>query len=134
MTMQQPSLIATAPLVQRIAAELLQCRAILSRIEHSVHAALEATPPQVPALSWQKNMQEIDLLEQTLGDLALCLSALAAEPALRDAPDLRYAHVLGRLRLEGLRHRLHGRPARAEPADQPTDQHTDQPTDQIEIF
>ena len=118
MTMQQPSLIATAPLLQRIAIELLQCQAILSRIEHSVHVALDALAPLVPALSLQKNMQDIDLLEQNLADLALCLSAVAAEPALQAAQDLNEAHVLGRLRLEDLRHRLHCWPSNAEPADQ----------------
>lgn len=117
MTMLQPSQIATAPLLQRIAAELLQCRAMLSRIEHSVHAALEAPIAQVGSGSWQRNMQDIDLLEQYLGELALCLVAVAAEPALQMTADLSEAHVLGRLRLEDLRHRLQGRPSHAEPAD-----------------
>ena len=117
MTMLQPSQIATAPLLQRIAAELLQCRAMLSRIEHSVHVAFDAPTAQVPSGSWQKNLQAIDLLEQYLGELAICLAAVAAEPALQGAADLREAHVLGRLRLEDLRHRLHGRPSHTEPAD-----------------
>ena len=118
MSMYQPSLIATAPLLQRIAAELLHCRAILSRIEHSVHVAFEVPAAQLPSGSWQRNLQDIDLLEQNLGELALCLAAVAAEPALQIAADLNEVHVLGRLRLEDLRHRLHGRPSGVEPADQ----------------
>lgn len=118
MTAHPPSLIAVSPLLQRIAAELLHCQAILARIEHSVHEALEGPAPLVPPVSWQKNMQDIDLLEQNLGDLARCLSAVAVEPALHAVSDLNEAHVLGRLRLEDLRHRLHGRPSQATPADQ----------------
>jgi hypothetical protein len=118
MSVYQPSLIATAPLLQRIAAELLHCRAILSRIEHSVHGALEAPSAQMQQGSWQRNLQDIDLLEQNLGELALCLAAVAAEPAMQTAAELSEAHVLGRLRLEDLRHRLNGRPGQALPAEQ----------------
>lgn len=109
--------LATGPLLQRIAEELVQCQAILARIEHSVHLSLDGPAAQVAPLSWQKNLQDIDLLEQNLGDLALCLSAIAEQPAMRAVADLNEAHVLGPLRLEDLRHRLHGKPERPERAD-----------------
>lgn len=109
--------LSAGPLLQRIAEELVQCRAILSRIEHSVHQSLEgAVTPDAP-LSWQKNLQDIDLLEQNLGDLALCLTATAEQPAIGAVHDLNEAQVLGPLRLEDLRHRLHGKPTRPERAD-----------------
>jgi hypothetical protein len=116
--LQSPARLSTAPLLQRIAAELLNCQAILSRIEHSVHQSLQGPAAQIAPLSWQKNLQDIDLLEQNLGDLAVCLTAVAAEPPLRDAADLNEAHVLGPLRLEDLRHRLHGKPHQPGCAEQ----------------
>jgi hypothetical protein len=109
--------LAAGPLLRRVAQELLQCRAILSRIEHSVHQSLQAGPAQAAPLSWQKNLQDIDLLEQNLGDLATCLAAVADQPALSATCDLNEAHVLGPLRLEDLRHRLHGKPARHDTAE-----------------
>jgi len=111
------AVLSAGPLLKRIAEELVQCQAILSRIEHSVHLSLDGPAAQVAPLSWQKNLQDIDLLEQNLGDLALCLSAIADQPPVRTLCDLNEAQVLGPLRLEDLRHRLHGKPARLEPAD-----------------
>lgn len=117
MTAAPTAMLSAGPLLKRIADELVQCQAILSRIEHSVHLSLDGPAAQVAPLSWQKNLQDIDLLEQNLGDLALCLSAIADQPSVRTLADLNEAHVLGPLRLEDLRHRLHGKPARLEPAD-----------------
>jgi hypothetical protein len=112
--------LSAGPLLQRIAEELVQCQAILSRIEHSVHLSLEGpVVPQAP-LSWQKNLQVIDLLEQSLADLALCLSAVADQPAVRAIHNLNEGQVLGPLRLEDLRHRLQGKlacPERADPIE-----------------
>jgi hypothetical protein len=108
------AMLSMAPLLQRIAAELLHCQAILARIEHSVHAALQVPTPVSPPITWQSNLQDIDLLEQNLGDLAMCLSAIAGEPLLRATADLSAAKVLGPLRLNDLRQRLHGKPAAAE--------------------
>jgi len=117
MTPPDESPLSVGPLLRRIAQELLQCRSILARIEHSVHLTLEGQAGQTAPLVWQKNLQDIDLLEQNLGDLALCLSAVADQPALRFPHVLSETHVLGPLRLEDLRHRLHGKPARPATAD-----------------
>ena len=106
-----PEALQPAPLLDRIAAELLQCRAILSRIEHSGHDILDTGPATATSRSWQKNMQDMDLLGQNLSDLACCLHAAAAEPAVRKACDLSAPRVLGHLRLDDLRQRLRGKAA-----------------------
>jgi hypothetical protein len=117
MTYPDESPLSAGPLLKRIAQELLQCRSILARIEHSVHLTMEGPASQSVPLAWQKNLQDIDLLEQNLGDLATCLSAVADQPAMRSPHDLNEAQVLGPLRLEDLRHRLHGKPALPQIAD-----------------
>ena len=102
-----PPLLA-ADLLAQVAAELLHCKAILSRIEHSVHAVIDSHPASAETRSWQRNLQDIDLLEQQLGDLARCLTATAAEPALQEARALSIRQVLGDLTLDDLRQRLRG--------------------------
>lgn len=97
-----------ATLLSRVAVELLQCKAILSRIEHSIHAVLDSHPASAETRSWQGNLQDIDLLEQQLGDLARCLRATAADPALAGAEALAATQVLGELHLDDLRQRLRG--------------------------
>ncbi len=110
MTPPDESPLSAGPLLKRVGLELLQCRSILARIEHSVHLTLEGPASQTAPLAWQRNLQDIDLLEQILGDLAACLFAVADQPAMRSPHDLNEAQVLGPLRLEDLRHRLHGKP------------------------
>lgn len=117
MTFPDESPLSAGPLLKRIAQELLQCRSILARIEHSVHLTLDGPAAQTVPLAWQKNLQDIDLLEQNLGDLATCLSAVAEQPAMRPPHDLSESHVLGPLRLDDLRHRLRGKPALPQTAD-----------------
>lgn len=98
-----------AHLLTQVVAELLHCKSILSRIEHSVHAVIDSHPASSDTRSWQRNLQDIDLLEQQLGDLARCLSATAAEPAMQEARALSILQVLGDLTLDDLRQRLLGR-------------------------
>lgn len=104
-------------LLDRVAAELLQCRAILSRIEHSVHDILDHHRAGGDARSWQRNLQDIDLLEQNLGDLALCLQIAARDPVLVTAGGLEPRPILAPLRLDALRQRLSGRPSGAAATD-----------------
>jgi hypothetical protein len=96
-------------LLDRVAAELLQCRAILSRVEHSVHDILDQHRAGGDERSWQRNLQDIDLLEQNLGDLALCLQNAARDPVLASAQGLEARPILAPLRLDDLRQRLTGR-------------------------
>lgn len=102
-----PPLLPGALLAQ-VSEELLRCRAILSRIEHSVHAMIDSHPASAETRQWHRNLQDIDLLEQNLADLARCLGATAAEPALQDARALSPVQVLGDLTLHDLRQRLRG--------------------------
>lgn len=102
-----PPLVPGALLAQ-VAEELMRCRAILSRIEHSVHAMIDSHPASAETRHWHRNLQDIDLLEQNLADLARCLGATAAEPALQDARPLSPVQVLGDLTLHDLRQRLRG--------------------------
>lgn len=96
-------------LLGRIAAELERCREILSRVEHSVHDIIDHHRLPQDAGSWQRNLQDIDLLEQHLGDLAHCLSNAARDPALLTTPSLEARQILDGLRLDDLRQRLAGR-------------------------
>lgn len=98
-----------ALLLQRIAAELARCQSLLDRIEHSVQVIMSAPSPGLLLSARRSELQDIDLLGQSLGDLALCLRSAAASPPLRAAADLDAGFVLGELRLQDLRHRLVGR-------------------------
>lgn len=98
----------TSALLAQVAEELLRCRTILARIEHSVHAVIDSHPASSETRAWHRNLQDIDLLEQNLGDLARCLSAAAAAPALQGTPPLSPVQVLGDLTLDDLRQRLRG--------------------------
>ena len=110
MTVDLQDALAPSQLLLRLAEELRQCRAILAGVEkvfHQVtHGAIDADQPRL----WQVSIQSIDLLEQNLGDLAACMTAMASEPGLAGCRDLNEARVLGPLKLDDLRQRLHGRP------------------------
>ena len=97
-----------AALLAQVAEELLRCRKILSRIEHSVHAVIESHPASAETRAWHRNLQDIDLLEQNLADLARCLLATATQSALQGETALSPAEVLGDLTLHDLRQRLRG--------------------------
>ena len=106
-----------ALLLQRIAAELARCQSLLDRIEHSVQVIMAAPSPGQLLCARRSELQDIDLLGQCLGDLALCLRSAAASPTLGAAADLDAGFVLGDLRLQDLRHRLVGRQATGPEAD-----------------
>ena len=102
-----------ALLLHRIAAELAHCQSLLDRIEHSVQVIIAAPSPGLLLSARRSELQDIDLLGQCLGDLALCLRSAAASPPLEAAADLDAGFVLGELRLLDLRHRLVGRQSAA---------------------
>lgn len=101
--------LAPAPLLLRLAEELRQCRAILASVEHTFHQVLDGEIGADQPRLWQVSIQSIDLLEQNLGDLAACMTAMADEPGLAGCPRLNEARVLGPLKLDDLRQRLHGK-------------------------
>jgi hypothetical protein len=105
-----PDRLAPAPLLLRFAEELRQCREILARVEHTFHQVLDGEIRADQPRMWQVSIQSIDLLEQNLGDLAACITAIANEPNLLDCPNVSEARVLGPLKLDDLRQRLHGKP------------------------
>lgn len=111
MAFGEPEALHLAPLLDRIAAEILQCRVILSQIEHSVQDILDAAPLSAMSHTQQKDMQDIDFLSQIMDDLARFLHAAAVEPAVQNVCDLSVRRVLGHLRLDDLRQRLRGKAA-----------------------
>ncbi len=101
--------ITAALLLRRVEAELGGCRRLLAQIEASVETMLSrgSIAPNDPL--HVSEMQSIDLLDQTLADLILCLQELASAPPIGTALPLRVAHITRRLRLADLRERLVGR-------------------------
>lgn len=97
-----------ALLLHRIATELARCQSLLGRIEHSVQVIMAAPSPGMILSASRSELQDIDLLGQSLGDLAMCLRSAAATAPLSTADDLDAGVVLGELRLQDLRHRLVG--------------------------
>lgn len=118
MNRPEPAALAPALLLQRVAEELSTCQQILRRVEHAVQLILATGAPTANLGPWQKNMQDLDLLDQSLGDLGLCLRAAREDNALKQADALDAIKVLGPLRLADIRHRLNGRPAPEDRADQ----------------
>ncbi|MGV8952533.1 MAG: hypothetical protein ACOH2M_15610 [Cypionkella sp.] len=107
-------------LLARLAEDLTRCRSVLARIEVAVHHGLDAAKAGEvgtdPPVYWQSNLQDIDLLDQHLADLAVCVQAIAADPAVQQGALLSGAHVLGPLKLDDLRKRLRGDTSQAEDA------------------
>ncbi len=110
MALQQHLLLPT--LLARLAEDLTRCRSVLARIEVAVHHGLDAAKAGEistdPPIYWQTNLQDIDLLDQHLADLAVCVQAVASEPAVQEGALLSGARVLGPLKLDDLRKRLRG--------------------------
>lgn len=109
--------ITAALLLRRIEAELGGCRRLLAKIETSVETMLSRGHIAADDPLHVSEMQSIDLLDQTLGDLILCLQELASAPPIGTALPLRVAHITRRLRLADLRNRLGGRTTPEERGD-----------------
>ncbi len=109
--------ITAALLLRRVEAELGGCRRLLSKIESSVETMLSRGHIAADDPLHVSEMQAIDLLDQSLADLILCLQELAAAPPIGTALPLRVAHITRRLRLADLRDRLSGQTAKPERGD-----------------
>jgi len=105
-----------AAYLKRSARVLADCADLLIQIEDGV-APLIARAPDRPAGdgtlqtgmgSPAVSLQSIDLLSQTLADMALWLEGLATEVQLNPPPALDASAALARLRLADVRHRLQG--------------------------
>ena len=118
MTMLDPAgHITAALLLRRVEAELGSCRRLLAMIESAVETMLSRGKVAPDDPLHVSEMQNIDLLDQTLGDLILCLQELASAPPMGTALPLRVAHITRRLRLADLRDRLSGRVTPVERGD-----------------
>jgi hypothetical protein len=106
---QDPVSLVTADLLlHRIEAELVGCRSILAKIEYAVETLLQSgNVPQDDPLHIVE-MQNIDLMDQILADLVICLQDLTAARSVDGTVPLRIAHVTRRMRLADLRDRLAG--------------------------
>lgn len=109
--------ITASLLLSRVEAELGGCRVILARIEAAVETLLQSGNIALDDPLHVVEMQNIDLLDQTIADLAICLQDIAAAPPIGTAQPLRVAHITRRMRLAGLRDRLGGRTTPAERGD-----------------
>ena len=109
--------ITAALLLRRIEAELGGCRSILARIESAVETLVKAGNIAQDDPLHLAEMQSIDLLDQTLADLVICLRDIASAPPIGTAQPLRVAHITRRMRLAELRDRLGGRTTPAERGD-----------------
>ncbi len=115
--LDQAGHITAALLLRRIEAELGGCRRLLAKIETTVETMLSRGPVAADDPLHVSEMQNIDLLDQSLADLILCLQELASAPPMGTALPLRVAHITRRLRLADLRDRLGGRITPAERGD-----------------
>ncbi len=93
-----PESMRAADLLLRAAREIGQCRNLVSAVEHAVE--------HLPGAGWHRDLQGIDLLHQTLDDIAAFLCAIATAGAVApveipDADDL-----IAPLRLGAVRARL----------------------------
>lgn len=106
--------IAADLLLDRIAQELAGCRAILVRVEHAVETLLKSGNVPLDDPLHIAEMQNIDLLDQILADVVLCLQDIVASHAIAETRDLPLGEVTRRLRLAALTNRLAGHAAIAD--------------------
>ena len=106
--LEPTSQIAAGLLLHRLEQELAGCRTILVRVENAVETLLKSGNVALDDPLHIVEMQNIDLLDQILADVMLCLLDAAASEALSGAPALRLKDVTRHLRLAALRNRLAG--------------------------
>jgi hypothetical protein len=102
-------------LLLRAAGEVALCRLLIARIED------ELAPLIATGVIEGRAPQAIDLLDQTLGDLATLFAGLAR--ALPEGTTLTFGPVLALLRLDDVRRRMSGDAGRA-----------DRPEDTVALF
>lgn len=113
--------VAPADVGLRLVAEVELCIAALHRIEVSVAPLITQTEGDIAGHA----LQDIDLVGQSLADIARCLEDLC--PHLASLPPIDAREVVSRLRLDDLARRLAGPAA-------PMARAGDRPADRIELF
>lgn len=109
MSFQVPtSHIAASALLLRIEQELAGCRALLVKVETAVETLLRSGNVALDDPLHIAEMQNIDLLDQIIADVMLCLQDMAGSEAIESASSLRLGQITRRLRLAALRNRLAG--------------------------
>jgi hypothetical protein len=114
---QLPEPIRAGQLLHRAAREIALCRSLVSTVEHAFE--------HLPGSGWHPDLQGIDLLHQTLDDIATLLRSVADEGRL-DALVFEDAdRLIAPLRLGAVRARLR---------DADEDHSHDQRTFHVELF
>lgn len=109
MSFQEPGgHIAASLLLHRLEQELSGCRAILVRVETAVEMLMKSGNVALDDPLHIVEMQNIDLLDQVLADVMLCLQDMGASESIAATRGLRLGDVTRRLRLAALRNRLAG--------------------------
>lgn len=93
-----PDCIRAGDLLQRAAREIGLCRSLVSTVEHAVE--------HLPGAGWHPDLQGIDLLHQTLDDIADLLRAIAEEGPLGPLVIEDADRLIAPLRLGAVRARL----------------------------
>ena len=110
MDMDPADRISLAVVLQRIAGELAGCRGLLAKIESATETLIKAGHVADDDPLHIAELQNFDLLDQTLADLVLCIQDIAATPSAGKAQPLHIPPITRRMRLADLRDRLSGRP------------------------
>lgn len=100
--------IGLAETLLRIGGELGRCQTILSRIEGAVEKTIRNVQSTERIAAAMGEMQQIDLLAQTLADLEISLQSIAATSPVASAKPISIAAVVHRLRLVEVSNRLSG--------------------------
>ena len=113
--------VAPVDVGRRLVAEVELCIGALHRIETSVAPLIAGAGADLAGHA----LQDIDLVAQSLADIARCLEDLCDQ--LASLPPVEARRVLSRLRLDDLARRLAGQPP-------PGTRQCDRPADRIELF
>lgn|GEM_PF-2132842 len=113
--------VAPVDVGRRLVTELELCIGALHRIEASVAPLIAGTQTDLAGHA----LQDIDLVAQSLADIARCLADLCGQ--LASLPPVEARRLLSRLRLDDLARRLAGQTA-------PGTRQDERPNDRIELF
>lgn len=113
--------VAPVDVGRRLVTELELCIGALHRIEASVAPLIAGTQTYLAGHA----LQDIDLVAQSLADIARCLEDMCDQ--LASLPIVEARRLLSRLRLDDLARRLAGQTA-------PGTRQDNQPKDRIELF
>jgi hypothetical protein len=106
--LEPTGLVAPDLILHRIGAELGGCRHLLANEENALETLLQSGNVAADDPLHLVEMQNIDLLDQLLADVILCLQDMAGSEPIKMAAALRVGQVTRRIRLAALRNRLAG--------------------------